>query len=246
MGALMTEQSPPPPPHDRARPTKGEQTRAAIVDAALGLFEEVGYDATTMRAIAERAGVSVGNAYYYFGSKEHLIQGFYDRVAAEHDAASSVRLQGLTTLADRLYAHLDVWFEAMGRYHEFAAVFFRTAADPGSPMSPFSSDSAATRAVAIERFRALVDGATPAVPDAVRDELPDLLWLFHMGLILFWVHDRSPGQMATRLAVARTVPLIVKAVGLVEVAELRGLVADITALLRDVRALSAAQADAPA
>ncbi len=77
------------PSHDgAATPSKGEQTRAAILDAALGLFEEAGYDATTMRAVAERAGVSVGNAYYYFDSKEHLIQGFYDRVSVEHDAVS--------------------------------------------------------------------------------------------------------------------------------------------------------------
>lgn len=232
---------------DRApgRPSKGEQTRATILDAALGLFEEVGYDATTMRAIAEQAGVSVGNAYYYFDSKEHLIQGFYDRVLVEHERESRERLADLTTLADRLYAHLDVWFVAMGRYHEFAAAFFRTAADPASPMSPFSADSGVTRAASIDGFRDVVAGAEPPAPEAVRDDLPELLWLFHMGLILFWVHDRSPGQIATRLAVGRTVPLIVKAVALVDVPELRALVDDVTALLRDVRALTAAQSDPP-
>ncbi|CAM5596768.1 hypothetical protein STENM327S_00912 [Streptomyces tendae] len=46
------------------------------------LFQERGYDRTTMRVIAQEAGVSVGNAYYYFAGKEHLIQGFYDRIAA--------------------------------------------------------------------------------------------------------------------------------------------------------------------
>jgi AcrR family transcriptional regulator len=227
----MTATSPP------TRGSRGEQTRAAILDAALGLFEEVGYDATTMRAIAERAGVSVGNAYYYFDSKEHLIQGFYDRVSIEHDVSSEARLAGTTDLADRLYTHLDVWFESMRRYHQFAAAFFRTAADPASPMSPFSEQSAATRAAAIDRFRSVVDGATDPVPDAVRGELPELLWLFHMGLILFWVHDRSPDQIATRLAVARTVPLIVKAIGLVDVPELRSLVDDITGMLRDLKAM---------
>jgi AcrR family transcriptional regulator len=218
-----------------SRASKGEQTRAAIVDAALGLFEEVGYDATTMRAIAERAGVSVGNAYYYFDSKDQLIQGFYDRVSIDHEAASRARLDGVAGFADRLYGHLDAWFDAMGRYHQFAAAFFRTAADPSSPMSPFSADSALARGAAIERFRNVVDGAEPAVPDAVRGELPELLWLFHMGMILFWVHDRSAGQIATRLAVARTVPLIVRAIDLVDVPELRVLVDDITGLIHDIR-----------
>jgi AcrR family transcriptional regulator len=218
-----------------SRATKGEQTRAAIVDAALGLFEEVGYDATTMRAIADRAGVSVGNAYYYFDSKEQLIQGFYDRVATEHGAASQARLDGVTGFAERLYGHLDVWFQSMGRYHQFAAAFFRTAADPSSPMSPFSADSTMSRDAAIARFRDVVDGAEPPVPDAVRGDLPELLWLFHMGMILFWVHDRSPGQIATRLAVARTVPMLTRAIDLVDVPELRVLVDDITGLIHDIR-----------
>ena len=65
--------------------TKSARTRSAIIDAALRLFRERGYDATTMRAIATEAGVSVGNAYYYFESKEQLIQGFYDRAQVDRE-----------------------------------------------------------------------------------------------------------------------------------------------------------------
>ena len=43
---------------------RAQQTRTAIVAAALALVRERGYDATTMREIAARAGVSTGNAYY--------------------------------------------------------------------------------------------------------------------------------------------------------------------------------------
>ena len=67
--------------------TRRDRTRSAIIDAALDLFRDVGYESTTMRAIATRAGVSVGNAYYYFASKEHLIQGFYD-IVWDHDTPS--------------------------------------------------------------------------------------------------------------------------------------------------------------
>src|SRR5436190_21946166 len=66
---------------------KGEQTKALILDAALEIFHERGYEETTMRAIAKRAGVSLGNAYYYFSSKEHLIQAFYHRTHEQHLAA---------------------------------------------------------------------------------------------------------------------------------------------------------------
>ena len=59
---------------------KGHAKRQQILDAALKMFEESGYEKTTMRGIAERAGISLGSAYYYFKSKEQLIQGFYYRL----------------------------------------------------------------------------------------------------------------------------------------------------------------------
>ena len=66
------------------RRVRGEQTKRLIVDTAVRLFREQGYDKTTMRAIAQAAGVSVGNAYYYFPSKDHLVQEFYAQVQDAH------------------------------------------------------------------------------------------------------------------------------------------------------------------
>lgn len=220
-------------------PTKGERTRGAIIDAALDLFEEKGYDATTMRAIAERAGVSVGNAYYYFDSKEQLVQGFYDRAAEGHLTLSQERLAGRTDLAERIYHHLDSWFELMQGQHEFAAQFFRTAADPSSPMSPFSAESGPARDAAVDRWRTVVDGSDADLPDEVAAELPNLLWLAQMALILFWVHDQSPDQVATRLAIGRIAPLISRLIGLVDVPELRALLDDVLGLIGQARSAAA-------
>ena len=61
---------PAPAPAPTAVSAKGEQTRALILETAMRLFQERGYDKTTMRAIAAEAGVSVGNAYYYYAGKE--------------------------------------------------------------------------------------------------------------------------------------------------------------------------------
>ena len=83
---------------------RAEQTRAAIVTAALRLFRENGYEATTMRAIAREADVSTGNAYYYFSSKEELVQQFYASNQAEHLAACREVLDRETDFAARLVA----------------------------------------------------------------------------------------------------------------------------------------------
>lgn len=63
-------------PRTRKRPTgrrTGDSgTREAILDAALELFAQNGYDATSIRAIALRAGVDPGLPRYFFGDKQHL------------------------------------------------------------------------------------------------------------------------------------------------------------------------------
>lgn len=55
------------------RERKKQLARDAIVDAALELFAENGYDATTVPAIAERASVSPATVARYFPSKESLL-----------------------------------------------------------------------------------------------------------------------------------------------------------------------------
>ena len=84
MGAMKKTES--------AKTQKGDQTKALILETALEIFREKGYEQTTMRAIADKAKLSLGNAYYYFHSKEHLIQAFYHRThGAEPPAVLSAR-----------------------------------------------------------------------------------------------------------------------------------------------------------
>ena len=52
--------------------TKGEVTRLAIEDAAIELFLEHGYHATSMREIADHAGLALGGIYNHFKSKDEI------------------------------------------------------------------------------------------------------------------------------------------------------------------------------
>ncbi|KQY56096.1 TetR family transcriptional regulator [Aeromicrobium sp. Root495] len=217
---------------------KARQTRAAILDAALDLFRSHGYDGTTMRAVAQQAGVSAGNAYYYFSSKEHLVQAFYDQLQEAHAAAAAEALQGLegrTAYSDRLRAVLSAWVDIASEYHEFAGTFFKNAAEPTSPLSPFSEASTPAREAAVQIHRATIDGSDLKVSKALREELPELMWLLQMGVVLFWVHDRSPDQRRTRELVERAVPLIDRLLRLTRVPVVRGVVDDVVGLVRSVK-----------
>ncbi|MFJ4966168.1 TetR family transcriptional regulator [Streptomyces sp. NPDC088729] len=214
-----------------AKAAKSEQTRTLILETALALFAERGYDRTTMRAIAQEAGVSVGNAYYYFSSKEHLVQGFYDRIAAEHAAAVRPVLEGDPDLAVRIRGVLLGWLDVAEPYHRFAAQFFKNAADPESPLSPFSRDSAAARDAAISIHARSLAGASTGSDPELAPLLPELLWLMQMGLVLFWVYDRSPGAERSRRFVERVAPIAARAIALSRFRVLRPLVRQVHGLL---------------
>lgn len=214
---------------------KAEQTRRTIVAAAMRLFRTAGYDKATMRAIASEAGVSVGNAYYYFGSKEHLVQAFYDQLQEEHAGAVAEVLARERGFADRLSGVLLAWLDVAAPHHAFAGQFFKNAADPRSPLSPFSEESTAAREASTAIFVEVLEGSDAKVAPALRDQLPELLWLLHMGLVLFWVYDASPDQARTRMLARRVVPIVDKLVRLSRLPVVRGLVDDVVSLMRDLR-----------
>jgi len=220
---------------DGAAVARGERTRHLIVETALRLFREQGYDRTTMRAIATAAGLSPGNAYYYFPSKQHLVQHFYAEIQVEHRARCGPVLASSTSLARRLAGALHAGIDVMTPYHDFAATFIKVAIDPGSPLSPFSVESAQSRSDSVALFRDVVHGSRGGLDDGLRDELPELMWLAYLGLVLFWVYDASPGQARTRHLIDAAVPLLVRLLRLSRIAVLRRPMDELLGLIRSVR-----------
>ncbi|MFI0088868.1 TetR/AcrR family transcriptional regulator [Streptomyces bobili] len=225
--------APPTRPSEAAVPTKSEQTRALILETAMRLFQERGYDKTTMRAIAKEAGVSVGNAYYYFAGKEHLIQGFYDRLAAEHRVAIAELLERESGLEARLAGVLRIWLDVATPYHEFAVQFFKNAADPDSPLSPFSPESEHAREEAVNVHREVLAGSKAKVPEELREVMPELMWLSQMGLVLYWIFDRTEGRERSYRLAERGARLTARGVALARFRMLRPLVHEVHELFTD-------------
>ncbi len=214
---------------------RAELTRAAIVEAALRLFREHGYEAATMRAIAAEAGVSTGNAYYYFASKDELIQEFYLRSHAEHATACRGLLDTEADFASRLRGTLRSLIDVLSPYHSFAATFYKSAAEPASPLSPFSKESSAARDASIALYREVADGSSARIDRELRAELPELLWLYSLGIVLFWVYDTSPAQAKTYRLIDATVPLADRLISLARMPVLRGTTREIVTIIREIR-----------
>ena len=83
------------------RGTKPPETRRQeILDAAIQLFDETGYDQTTVQHIAQAAGVAAGTVYLYFPSKEHVLLTLHEEV---HDGIESA----LQATFDRLWQRVE-------------------------------------------------------------------------------------------------------------------------------------------
>lgn len=59
---------------DSTKRPRGEHTRQAILDAAQALFIRYGYNGTSMRRIAHKAGIALGGIYNHFASKEDIFR----------------------------------------------------------------------------------------------------------------------------------------------------------------------------
>ena len=218
---------------DRPQQDRGTETRAKVVDAALALLREEGYEATTMRRVAQTAGVSLGNAYYYLDGKDALVQELYLVVQEEHRALAGPRLRSGASLAENWGTALHAGLDVMAPYHRFGTTFVTVALLPRSPASPFSAASGRARELAVGLMADVVACSRPAPPPRMREALPRLLWLAYLGVTLHWVLDGSPGQRHTRRLVDGLTPLLGRALRLSRLPVGRALVDDLLRILED-------------
>ena len=194
----------------KTRPTpRAEDTRRRIYEAALELFREKGFEQTTMRDIAAKAGVALGGAYYYFSSKEAIVLAFYHEMQESSHESILEAMAGHKKLKDRIRVVLEKRLELLAPNRKFCDALFRHAPDPADPLSPFSAETRPIRERAIEHLRVALEGGDTKVPGDLKQHFPYMLWLYQMAIILFWLYDRSPRQQRTQALMEKSLGLLV-------------------------------------
>jgi AcrR family transcriptional regulator len=201
---------------------KSEETRRRILEAALAVFRERGFERATMREIATAAEVAVGAAYYYFESKDAIVMAFYERSQGEMRPQIEELLGESKTLESRLRAVISTKFECFGPNRRLLGAL-SAHSDPEHPLSPFSKETAQIREQDIGFFARAVADSGVRLPASIKPYLPRLLWMYQMGLILFWVYDRSDEQRRTMVLYEKTLKMILVALKLAGVPLLRPL-----------------------
>jgi AcrR family transcriptional regulator len=183
--------------------SKGERTREHLLDTALRLFVEQGYEATTMRAIAAAADSSLGLTYRYFASKEELVLALYERLSEEMLAEVADLPRG--SVAHRFEAAMRRKLALLTPYREALGALFAAAMNPRSPIAVLGSSSAEFRQHGLSIFYEVIAGATDAPRPRQARQLATLLYTAYLSLVLFWLNDRTPEMRSTTelLAISR-------------------------------------------
>jgi TetR/AcrR family transcriptional regulator len=111
------------------RPRKEE-----IVDVAMGLFAEHGYEGTSMNNVAERVGIRKASLFYHFASKDALYEAVLDRLISHVAMPLGAAYSSAGTFAERLDTAADAVTSVLGERPFAARLLVREAMDWGPIM----------------------------------------------------------------------------------------------------------------
>jgi AcrR family transcriptional regulator len=143
---------------------RGQQRVDAILDAAEAVFGEVGVEAATTNAIAERAGASVGSLYHFFSNKEAILYALAERYAATMTSAlqRERRIDEPWVPLRELFTGMIATFSALDDVHPGYMAVCRATDSASGGKSPVSLQTEAHMEAMVQE---LLRQRCPGMPD---------------------------------------------------------------------------------
>ena len=191
------------------RKAQARETRREIMRAAHGLFVDRGYGNTTMRDIANAAGVAIETVYAVFGSKTNLLKSVWDFTISgdDHEIAFHERPEMLEMRAEK---------DPARRLEMYASLIAHNVAPRTAPfviaMRGAAGSEPEAQAMLNEMDRQRLKGMTLAAAElrataglaVTEDEARDILWATNPGELWYklveqrgWDRDRFAAWLAT-------------------------------------------------
>lgn len=134
-------------------------TKQTILDTAKRLFEEQGYDATSLRQIADAIGMTKAAVYYHYPAKEHLLLALTrPMIESLSELVTQLRNDGITDARTALASYLDLFIEHLSLVHLLAR-------DPATQNHP---DVGQRLRALVEAIQRLIAGPDPTTEQTVR------------------------------------------------------------------------------
>lgn len=191
------------PENRRGRPTgitrQGEITKLHLYKKALELFEEEGYEKATLRRIAKNAKVSPGLMYKYYPSKSALVLELYDDLSKEYER-SYIKIQE-TSWTSRSTEALKLSLKTLEPHRDtLMALLPIIVGDRDQNL--FAEATKFSRERVEGGFIFAIQKANKKPIKTMELPLARLLYTIHLGIILLWLMDKSPKQIATKHAIS--------------------------------------------
>jgi AcrR family transcriptional regulator len=190
--------APKPRPGGRRAQSK-QEIRERIVKAALDLFQTKGFDATTTKAIARKAGIAEGTVFNYFKTKDDIALHFFEQEVDQAMAAvrGNPRLRK-APLEEKLFTLVHSQLEFLAPHERFIGAALIHALKPASPLGPFSHRSQELR----HRYLGFVEELIAELAPKRRAGpltffAPEVFWIYYLGVLLYWLNDASEGKQNT-------------------------------------------------
>jgi AcrR family transcriptional regulator len=198
----------------RRQADRREATKSSIVKAALALFQSRGFDRTTTKAIARKAGVAEGTVFNYFPTKEDIAVHFFHQeldhaIGAVRDNPRLVK----APLEEKLFVLIQSQLEFLAPYERFIGAAVVHALRPTSKLGPLSASTQILHLRYVEFVEQLIDRSAPKRASTLGRLLgPRAFWLFYLGILMYWLHDTSENKEDTLALLDRSlrigVPLV--------------------------------------
>lgn len=176
----------------------GRRLEERIVDCALDLAEEVGWDGVRLYRVAERLGVPLGRVRAHYRDLDAVADAWLARA----DGAMLARCEdaGFAELVprERLHAAITRWLEALAGHRRVTGQIFRAKLYPGHPHHNVALVMWLSRTVQWLREAALLEAG------GRRRQVEEigLTWLF-VATVALWLRDSSDNQERTRRFLGR-------------------------------------------
>src|SRR5215831_6621858 len=175
-----------------------QKIRENIVKAALSLFQTKGFDATTTKAIARKAGIAEGTVFNYFKSKDDIALYFFE-AEVDHAMASvreNPRLRK-APLPEKLFALINSQLEYLAPYERFIGTALIHALKPHSSLGPFNHRAMELRHRYLRFVEELIEETIPRKQNPLGFLASEIFWIYYLGVLLYWLYDTSPGKEHT-------------------------------------------------
>jgi AcrR family transcriptional regulator len=189
-------------PNKRAlgrRAQNKQAIRNRIVKAALSLFQTKGFDGTTTRAIARKAGIAEGTVFNYFRTKEDIALYFFEQEVGHAVAAvrDNPRLRK-APLEEKLFTLVESQLEYLAPYERFIGAALLHALKPSSALGPFSHRAMELRHRYLGFVEELIEESIPRhKQNPLAFLAPEVFWIYYVGTLLYWLYDSSEDKQNT-------------------------------------------------